>query len=174
MKVKVLILFMLMSSLAMAQEVADIHAKYQDYRSRLLDDWLVTSENVEQFGVNIPAMDRRVDANGKRIWISWSDGNANFNHWLGILSTEYRLLKELVYAMLSIERLDLYSEYALRCHHGLVSPDSDDVSQMVKYPDDINGFLLRDDVTLGFWKQYHDKFGIDYGSVNKKKDGTGR
>ena len=185
MKVKVLILFMLMSSFAMAQEVADIHAKYQDYRSRLLDDWLVTSENVEQFGVNIPAMDRRVDANGKRIWISWSDGNANFNHWLGILSTEYRLLKDngqnydetlklLVYAMLSIERLDLYSEYALRCHHGLVSPDSDDVSQMVKYPDDINGFLLRDDVTLGFWKQYHDKFGIDYGSVNKKKDGTGR
>ncbi len=179
------ILLLCAVNILVAQNVADIHEKYQGYRSRLLDEWLVTSENVEQFGVNIPAMDRRVDSNGKKIWISWSDGNANFNHWLGILSTEYRLLKDngqnydetlklLVYAMLSIERLDLYSEYALRCHHGLVSPDSADVSELVKYPDDINGFLLRDDVTLGFWKQYHDKFGIEYGSVNKKKDGTGR
>ena len=169
----------------MAQNVDNIHARYEEYRANLLDEWLVTSENVEQFGVNIPAMDRQVDSNGKKIWVSWSDGNANFNHWLGILSTEYRLLKDngknydetlklLVYAMLSIERLDLYSEYALRCHHGLVSPDVSDVSQLVKYPDDINGFLLRDDVSLGFWKQYHSKFGIEYGSVNAKKDGTNR
>lgn len=184
-KIKILIITLFAANSLLAQNVADIHSKYQDYRVRLLDEWIVTSENVEQFGVNIPAMDRRVDSKGKKIWVSWSDGNANFNHWLGILSTEYRLLKDnradygetlklLVYAMLSIERLDLYSEYALRCHHGLVSPSAADASELVKYPDDLNGFLLRDDVTLGFWKQYHDKFGVEYGSVNSKKDGTGR
>lgn len=181
----VLILLLFVCEIAFSQDIAMIHERYQNYRSRLLDEWLVTSENVEQFGVNIPAMDRRVDSNGKRTWISWSDGNANFNHWLGILATEYRLLKDngqnydetlklLVYAMLSIERLDLYSEYALRCHHGLVSPETSDVSELVKYPDDINGFLIRDDVSLGFWKQYHDKFGIEYGSINKRRDGTNR
>lgn len=185
MKVKLLIFLLALANLMLAQETADIHSKYQLYRSRLLDDWIVTSENVEQFGVNIPAMDRRLDSNGKRIWISWSDGNANFNHWLGVLSTEYRLLKDngrdydetlklLVYALLSIERLDLYSEYALRCHHGLVSLDTSDVSDFVKYPEDINGFLIRDDVSLGFWIQYHDKFGIDCGAINQKKEGTSR
>ncbi|MBR5982908.1 MAG: hypothetical protein IK025_04170 [Bacteroidales bacterium] len=185
MKRFVFILLLFVCEIVFSQDVAMIHERYQNYRSRLLDEWLVTSENVEQFGVNIPAMDRRVDSNGKRIWISWSDGNANFNHWLGILSTEYRLLKDngqnydetlklLVYSMLSIERLDLYSEYALRCHHGLASPNTSDVSKLVKYPDDINGFLIRDDVSLGFWKQYHDKFGVEYGSINKSRDGTGR
>lgn len=181
-KIKTLVLFILLTNIALSQEIADLHSKYQIYRSRLLDEWIVTSENVEQFGVNIPAMDRTLNDTGKITWVGWNDGNANFNHWLGILSTEYRLLKDngqnyeetlkmLVYAMLAIERLDLYSEYTLRCHHGLVSPDAD-MSELVKYPDDINGFLVRDDVSLGFWKQYHAKFGVDYGVVNKDKSGT--
>ena len=65
------ILLLCAVNILVAQNVADIHEKYQGYRSRLLDEWLVTSESVEQFGVNIPAMDRRVDSNGKKIWISW-------------------------------------------------------------------------------------------------------
>lgn len=176
---------MFLSKLALSQSIDSIHARYEEYRTNLLDDWLVTSENVEQYGVNIPAMERRIDSKGRIFWVSWSDGNANFNHWLGILSTEYRLLKDngqnydetlklIVYSMISIERLDLYAEYALRCHHGLVNPDSADYSELVKYPDDINGFLVRDDVSLGFWKQYHDKFGAEYGTVNNQKDGTNR
>jgi len=179
------ILLMFLCEIAFSQDIASIHERYEIYRSRLLDEWMVTSENVEQFGVNIPAMDRRIDDKGNVIWVSWSDGNANFNHWLGILSTEYRLLKDngqdynetlkmLVYTMMAIERLDLYSEYALRCHHGLVSPDTSLVSEMIKYPDDINGFMIRDDVSLGFWKQYHSKFGVEFGNINKKKDGTNR
>ena len=185
MKHLIAILFILLSFSAYSQNVGEIHEKYEDYRARLLDSWIVTSENVEQFGVNIPAMESRVSNDDKNVrkWMGWSDENANFNHWLGMLSTEYRLLKNngenydetlklLVYSMLSIERLDLYSEYLLRCHHGLVDPDSMNFADLVKYPDDINGFLVRDDVTLGFWKQYCAKFRCPYGELTKTKDGT--
>ena len=185
MKKCIFILLLFVCEAVLSQDVASIHERYDIYRSRLLDEWLVTSENVEQFGVNIPAMERRVNSKGKVVYVSWSDGNENFNHWLGILSTEYRLLKDngqnydetlklLVYAMMVIERLDLYSEYALRCHHGLESPDTSRITELIKYPDDINGFLIRDDVSLGFWKQYHDKFGAEYGVVNEIKEGTNR
>ena len=153
----------------------DIAQKYNIYRERLLNEWIIVSPNVEQHGTNIPAVDRHIDNKGKVTWISWSDGNANYNHWLGILSTEYRLLKNnkqdysetlkmLLYTMFSIERLDLYSEYNLRKHFGLEAE--------VKYPEDINGFLTRDDVTLGFWKQYYSHFNSDYGNILPTKDGT--
>lgn len=177
----IFIIFVLCAQVVFAQNIDSLHNKYQVYRMRLLDEWLVTSADVEQMGVNIPAMDsRRSSSSGKRYWVSWSDGNANFNHWLGILSTEYRLLKNngqdysetlkmLVYAMLAIERLDLYSEYALRLQHGLIKEGEIGI----KYPDDINGFLIRDDVSMGFWKQYHAKFGPSFGSVNARKDATG-
>ncbi len=181
---KLIYTFIILTSFAqvlICQE-AELHNKYLTYRERLLNEWIIISPNVEQFGVNIPAVDRRIDASGNPIWVSWSDGNSNFNHWLGILATEYRLLKNnnqnynptlemLVYALMAIERLDLYSEYCLRHHHGLVDSTKPDYTN-IKYPDDINGFLLRDDVSLGFWKQYHNHFRSKYGIVNKLKDGT--
>jgi hypothetical protein len=143
---------------------------------------MVVSNNVEQFGVNIPAVDRQLSENGNTIWVSWSDGNSNFNHLLGILSTEYRLLKNnkqdysetlklLFYSLISIERLDLYSEYALRVVHGITEEDENEPG-FVNYPDDINGFLIRDDVSLGFWMQYHDHFGSELGGIVNTKDGT--
>lgn len=49
--------------------------------------------------------------------VSWSDGNSIMSHYLSLLSTELNnrqdysvTLKELYYAMLAMERLDLYSE----------------------------------------------------------------
>lgn len=177
-----LVYILIFSGFAKAEISVTNAEKYQLYRNRLLDEWIVVSPNVEQFGVNIPAVDRRVDSLGKPKWVSWSDGNSNFNHWFGILATEYRLLKNnnqdyhetlsmLVYSLIALERLDLYSEYILRDHHGLLKENRENIEQ-VKYPDDINGFLLRDDVSLGFWRQYHDHFKIKYGWHNKTKDGT--
>ncbi|MDD2385510.1 MAG: hypothetical protein PHP52_01875 [Bacteroidales bacterium] len=168
---------------ANAQDAELMH-KYVDYRNRLLNEWVIISPDVEQFGVNIPAVDRRLDTAGNPKWVSWSDGNCNFNHWLGILSTEYRLLKNngedyhetlemLVYALFAIERLDLYSEYTLRKHHNTEGNITNDI-QLVHFPDDINGFLIRDDVTLGFWRQYHNHFKSEYGWHNKTKDGSNR
>ena len=158
-----------------SQSDVDIAQKYNIYRQRILNEWIIVSPNVEQFGTNIPALDRQINNDGKITWVSWSDGNANYNHWLGILATEYRLLKNngqdysetlkmLLYTMFSLERLDLYSEYNLRKYFGLEAE--------IKYPEDINGFMLRDDVTLGFWKQYHNHFNCEYGKIIGTKDGT--
>ncbi|MDD3741928.1 MAG: hypothetical protein PHH30_11895 [Bacteroidales bacterium] len=166
-----------------AQNTSELSDKYVNYRNRLLEEWIIVSPEVEQFGVNIPAVDRILDSLGNPRWVSWSDGNSNFNHWLGILSTEYRLLKNngqdyqetlsmLVYTMLALERLDLYSEYTLRKHHKTESFKTE--YELIKYPEDINGFLIRDDVSLGFWRQYFRHFKSEYGWHNKTGDGTNR
>lgn len=183
-KIFIIFLFLLVSTISsVAKAQVSLQDKYVLYRNRLLDEWIVISSDVEQFGVNIPAVDRRLDSLGKPIWVSWSDGNSNFNHWLGILATEYRLLKNnkqdyqetlamLVYSMIALERLDLYSEYTLRKYHN-TEPGNKDY-ELVKYPEDINGFLIRDDITLGFWRQYYKHFKSEYGWHNDKKNGTNR
>ena len=164
-------------------ENISLQDKYNLYRNRILDEWIVVSPNVEQFGTNIPAMERTKDKNGNVTWVSWSDGNANFNHWLGFLATEYRILKNsnqdysetlklLLYSMMAIERLDLYSEYILRKYHNIKENENSTESGFIKYPEDINGFLIRDDVSLGFWKQYHLLFNCQFGNINENKDGT--
>ncbi|MDD3685790.1 MAG: hypothetical protein PHE56_03385 [Bacteroidales bacterium] len=184
MRLSLLLVFILCFSLGIyAEKSVSLSEKYVLYRNRLLQEWIMISSDVEQFGVNIPAVDRRLDTLGNVAWVSWSDGNSNFNHWLGILATEYRLLKNnnqdyqetlamLLYSMIALERLDLYSEYTLRKHHNTEPGISD--SDLVKYPDDINGFLIRDDVSLGFWRQYYKHFNDEYGWHNKTKDGTNR
>lgn len=166
-----------------AENTVSLSEKYVLYRNRLLQEWIMVSSDVEQFGVNIPAVDRKLDTLGNVAWISWSDGNSNFNHWLGILATEYRLLKNnnqdyqetlamLVYSMIALERLDLYSEYTLRKQHN-TNPEQKD-TELIRYPDDINGFMVRDDVSLGFWRQYYKHFKSEYGWHNKTKDGTNK
>lgn len=181
--IKILFLFTLSTSYIFANTTDSLNAKYINYRNRLLNEWVIICSDVEQFGVNIPAVDRRVDKSGNVDWISWSDGNSNFNHWLGLLSTEYRLLKNnkqdyqetlsfLIYALFALERLDLYSEYTLRKLHNTEADKTD--FELIKYPEDINGFLIRDDVSLGFWKQYYKHFNKEYGYYNKTKNGTNR
>ncbi len=175
-----IILFFSQISFSNNQSLID---KYVNYRNRLLNEWIIISSDLEQFGVNIPAVDRRLDSLGNVEWLSWSDGNSNFNHWLGLLSTEYRLLKNnnqdyqetlsmLFYSLIALERLDLYSEYTLRKHHGIDSEKSD--FELINYPEDINGFLIRDDVSLGFWRQYYKHFKNEYGWHNKTNNGTNR
>lgn len=182
-KLTVAILLLLIWSVIYAQNSTELSDKYISYRNRLLDEWIIISPDVEQFGVNIPAVDRIMDSLGNPRWVSWSDGNSNFNHWLGILATEYRLLKDneqdyqetlsmLIYSMIALERLDLYSEYALRKHHKTDTAECE--YELIHYPEDINGFLIRDDVSLGFWRQYFRHFKSDYGWHNSTGDGTNR
>ena len=169
---------------AFTANAQDITEKYWHYRDRVLNEFIFVSADVEEFGTNIPAIDRKHDTTGKAAWISWSDGNSNFNHWLGVLSTEYRLLKNngedysetlhmLVYSLLAIERLDLYSEYAIRKRDSsYLVRKHDSINEWIVYPDDINGFLIRDDVSLGFWLNHCSHFGIWGGWLNKTNDGT--
>jgi len=156
----------------------DLLEKYQTYRQRLENEFIVISPDVELYGVNIPAIDRKTEEWGSRN-LRWSDGNSNFNNYISMLVTEITLLKQfdrdyqsslnvLVYTFLAIERLDLYSEYNLRKFWDKkILHDGDSINAYIKYPADINGFMLRDDVSLGFWMQYYPHFGIEFGKLNE-------
>jgi hypothetical protein len=94
------------------------------------------------------------------------------SHYLSILATEYKLLKlnnkdysqtlkELYYAMLAIERLDLYSEYNERYFEGLgYWYQGVFIRGWIDPENDRNGFFIRDDVTDGFWYNNHNHFGL--------------
>lgn len=157
--------------------------KYWHYRDRLRERFVVVSQDVEEEGVNIPAGDIYGDT------ISWSDGNSIMSHYLALLSTELYLLKtngqdysqtlaELYYAMLALERLDLYSESHWRRFDGLLAfggstADSlksrQVIGQIGQKPAiathapsraDINGMHLRDDISPAFWNRHQSHFGV--------------
>ncbi|MBR6082944.1 MAG: hypothetical protein IKP62_08470 [Salinivirgaceae bacterium] len=158
--------------------------KYWHYRDRLRERFVVVSQDVEEEGVNIPAGDIFGDT------VSWSDGNSIMSHYLSLLSTELWLLKtngqdysqtlaELYYAMLALERLDLYSESHWRRFDGKLKMNAKDsmtaihnieiindlgrtpvLSERTPLPSDINGMHLRDDVTPAFWNEHWQHFGV--------------
>lgn len=158
--------------------------KYWHYRDRLRERFVVVSQDVEEEGVNIPAGDIFGDT------VSWSDGNSIMSHYLSLLSTELYLLKtnhqdysqtlaELYYAMLALERLDLYSESHWRRFDGKLKLNTKDsltaihnieiindlgrtpvLSERTPLPSDINGMHLRDDVTPAFWNEHRQHFGV--------------
>lgn len=158
--------------------------KYWHYRDRLRERFVVVSQDVEEEGVNIPAGDIFGDT------VSWSDGNSIMSHYLSLLSTELWLLKtngqdysqtlaELYYAMLALERLDLYSESHWRRFDGKLKLNAKDslaaihnieivndlgrtpvLSERTPLPSDINGMHLRDDVTPAFWNEHRQHFGV--------------
>ena len=164
--------------------------KYWHYRDRLRDRFVVVSQDVEEEGVNIPAGDIYGDT------ISWSDGNSIMSHYLALLSTELWLLKtnghdysatlaELYYAMLALERLDLYSESHWRRFDGKLNLGTKDsllqerniriVDSLGRKPvlaeyapsrADINGMHLRDDATPAFWTRHQQHFGVGVCNVS--------
>lgn len=149
---------MLLSGSSVAQNQSENLKKYWCYRERLRQDFIVTSENVEEYGVNIPASDINLTTNE----ITWGDGNSGISHYLSVLSTELWLLKnngqdysvtlkELYYAMLAMERMDLYSENEWRKYHNKTAYINSA---------DINGCHIRDDVSQNFWDEYSDHFKV--------------
>ena len=133
--------------------------KYWSYRQRLRDKFMVVSSDVMDQGVNIPAAEifyndpQNLTYMNNRI--CWGDENSNMCQYLSVLATELWILKnngqnysktleELYYAMLALERLDYFSESYFR--GGTINDG------------DINGFSLRDDVSLDFWSKYKSHF----------------
>ncbi len=181
--VVILISLSLASSLFAQNPTFEMLQTYQEYRQRLEDDFIVITPDVELYGANIPAIDRRMDK-GDNHYLKWSDANSNFNNYISMLVTEIELLKRndmeyqnslsaLFYTLLAIERIDLYSEYNLRMTSDKkIFHEGDSIKAYVKYPADINGFLLRDDVSLGFWMNYYSHFNMDFGEMNKDMSGT--
>ena len=162
--------------------------KYWHYRDRLRERFIVVSQNVEEEGVNIPAGDYYNDT------LAFSDGNSIMSHYLSLLSTELYLLKingqdysttlaELYYAMLALERLDLYSELHWRkFDHKFRFRNNADSARNLAFLNslastpvadqyepqmsDINGMHLRDDASPAFWNKYKEHFRANIYSSN--------
>ena len=184
-KIAFLILMMVGAWSAQSQTPEKNLEKYWHYRDRLRQSFIVVSQDVEEEGVNIPAGEIYDDT------VSWSDGNSIMSHYLAMLSTELYLLKingqdysqtlaELYYAMLAMERLDLYSESHWRRFEGklaLMTRDPALQAQNVKTvvtlgakpvaedftptKADINGMHLRFDITQAFWNKHNTHFGCN-------------
>jgi hypothetical protein len=157
--------------------------KYWKFRERLRNRFIVVSENVMDYGVNIPASDIFYNPDSTKSSISWGDGNNNMSHYLSMLATELWLLKqnnqdysstlkELYYAMLALERLDTYSESNLRWKEKHGSWVDNWQAKTFVRPGDINGFSLRNDVTEGFWSKYGSHFDVANFESNFKTDPT--
>lgn len=119
--------------------------KYDIYRGRLLDGFMVSSPGNEP-GTNIPASVRNIYNRQMR----WGDATINLSNYMAVLATEYALqkregepagqtLKELHFALLAMERLDAGA--------GTFYGDSS-----IRYAPD--GFFKRDDVPDTFTRDW--------------------
>jgi hypothetical protein len=135
--------------------------KYWRYRERLQRDFLVVSGS-NTSGTNIPAIKLFFNGDGSKSVLDWGDANANMSHYISMLATEYRLLKnnggnyqqtltELYYAIEAIKRVDRTSESRFRTGHAVS-------------PADNNGWAIRSDVDQPFWDTYHTQLGVSDGS----------
>ena len=138
------------------QSNSNLNSIYDRYRERLRDHFMAIDSCVEHQGVNIPA----TEINYSKNRMEWSDGNSNMSHYLSILATEFAILSnqqkptlqtrsELLYALMALERLDLYSEAYLRTFS---NKGNEHAVLIVNPRTDINGYHNRDDVSAEFWK----------------------
>ncbi len=115
--------------------------KYWHYRYRLVNYYMVVGEGS---GMSLPA-DIRNTNNSEEI--RWGEAPVYLGYYLGVLATEYRLLKdnnqptdrtltELYYAILAAVRIDNVAESYPYWNH--------------TYSPSTNGFLIRDDVPYDF------------------------
>ena len=157
------------------QTQQDNLTKYWDYRERLRNKFMVVSENVMEYGTNIPAAEifynDTTDRTKNRI--SWGDANGNMSQYLSVLATELWILKnngqdysttlkELYYAMFALERLDKFSESNIRWVNANNHWYYNSSGIYIKYlAGDINGFSIRDDVTPEFWDNHRSHFDAD-------------
>jgi len=119
--------------------------KYSNYRTALRNDFVVAVSNalIKQ-GTNYPAMRMFWDSNSQKYALDYGDGGGGIQYYIGLLATEYALLKmsgqdysttknELSWALDAVDRIDSAAEKYYRSNHS-------------SYSTDINGFLLRDDI----------------------------
>ncbi len=139
---KYLLVFLFFPSIAFSQitgeRIKDNLQKYWNYRERL-DKYFVVLDPSNRPGTNIPA------AFIKGNTIDYNDGNGTLQYYLGLLATEYALLKmnnldylqtknQLKWALNAVDRIDLNAEKYFR-DNGSVDSEND-----------LNGFFIRDDV----------------------------
>lgn len=134
-----------------AQSPMENFRKYDVFRQRLREDFMLDTKNADCQAGCLPMECRRVSADGK-VTAYWADGTWWLGHYVAVLATEYRRLQlekemetasetlaDLQRALSVYDRLDREAE----CCWGA------DTST--------NGFYLRDDVPAIFC----DSFGVD-------------
>lgn len=128
-----------------AQTAALNFGKYQTYRKRLLNDFMVSSSGNE-LGTNIPASIRNEYTRQMR----WGDATINLSNYMAVLATEYSLYKhnnipveqtliELNNAIMAMERLDAGAGIFYGDRNAIPIP---------------NGFFIRDDVPANFTQDW--------------------
>ncbi|MFT7604806.1 MAG: hypothetical protein ACI8VT_002397, partial [Saprospiraceae bacterium] len=157
------LLLLLFTTSVIGQSTADDLDKYWDYRSRFLGNdgyGGFISVGPDQ-GQSIPASMRNINCDCLRDWslvnsgmelhegngyLKWGDATTHLGYYLAMLSMEYKNLidakadtratvRELFYALKAYERLDKMAEVTLG-----MEPD-------------LNGFFLRDDIPIDFYKE---------------------
>jgi len=149
-----------------AQSLRDNLQKYWYYRNRLLNNFVKVSTSADnaatEAGTNIPVS----EINTADDYLKMDDGNGALNQYISVLATEYKLLKSygqdysqttqlLYYALTSLNRLDATAESYYR--------------QGVTNAGDLNGFIVRNDVTQPFWDKYRKGGTTQYFPVSKIK-----
>ena len=142
---KIILFFVLAVSIAKGQTDEQNHRKYWYYRSKLVNDFLLVGIGN---GMSIPFSERGLYYNGSTNTIAATmkcgDGTSKVGVYIGVLATEYRLLKnngqntdkvvhELACALNALNRLDVNAE---TFYSGGVPS--------------LNGFLVRDDIPKDF------------------------
>lgn len=134
--------------LSYAQNAELNHQKYWYYRYRLLNNFILSGPCVgcgipaSQYAFNVISQNGIYDHPGNAI--KWGDATIELGWYLGVLATEYRLLKdnsqdvtatveELAYALVALNRLDEQAEI----YWGGVPS--------------LNGFFIRDDIPEDFF-----------------------
>ncbi len=145
---RIIILLLLFSSLgSMAQTYQENLEKYWYYRHRLKAEWMYDSGNNQRGDNSIPeTMGIYEDClSGFSVnYLNYADQTWWLGHYMGVLATEYKLLKDngqdtdetlhdIHKALETLERLDLTGEL---CFTGGTATE--------------NGFFIRDDVPDGF------------------------
>jgi hypothetical protein len=132
--------------------------KYWIYRERL-KNFMVRSQGTAEKGRDIPASYR--DKSDK---LSWSDTPWMIGYWMGTLAMEYQLLRnagfgstspevmqtkeDLYGAIQSINRLDWEAEESWDDNGCNKCPNSGNI--YTPCPENINGFLIADDIPMDF------------------------
>ena len=146
-----------------AQSGKDNLNKYWLYRDRLRKYFVVVDPN-DGFGTNIPFGWNSKTNSATQEALASGDGNDGLQYYIGMLATEYALMKkygideakmsqtrnELMYALKAVERLDNYAENNFRSASIPDNPTKDG-----SQPGDLNGYFVRDDIGKNFidnWK----------------------
>lgn len=141
-------LFIFLNIFTNAQDEQTNLQKYWHYRYRLVNYFMVVGDGP---GMSLPADIRNINGSDQ---LRWGEAPVYLGYYIGVLATEYRLLKdngqntdqtltELYYALKAAVRIDYSAESSWN------------------QTNVVDGFLIRDDVPVNFVSQHLNELNIN-------------